>query len=91
MNSLEHTLQKFLEDQIGSKDAFISTYNSDIFCGLENNRKIKKDSKSAEYAKMEFTEMAHDLINLLDKWPFHLTYELTSVSHNGFCISPFLE
>ncbi len=89
MNDLETTLLKFLEEQIGSEDSFISLYNSEIFCGLENSRKIKKDSKSAESSRMEFKEMANELINLLDKWPFHLNYEITSLSHNGFCLSPF--
>lgn len=88
MKNLEPILQEFLEKQIGGEDAFISFYKDEIFCGLENSRKIKKDSKSAESSKIEFREMANDLINLLSKWPFQLEYEITSLSHNGFSISP---
>lgn len=85
---LDGLLNRFLEEQIGSEDAYIAVNRDEISCGLVRDRRYLAKSAGAEHSKMEFEDMANQLIRLIRREPFELKYEITSLSRNGFTISP---
>jgi hypothetical protein len=86
LKELETFLNTFLEESLGSDDAFLCLYRDEIICRLEKSRAIPVDSKGAEDSKSEFRDMANELIEKLSREPFELKCELASVWRNGFTL-----
>ena len=85
-DEFKDTLDQFVNEQIGLDLAwgYATQDMSQIACGMQKEYRIKNKGAEAINSKTEFRDMADELMEKLERWPWEMKYEVTSLSRNGF-------